>query len=99
MLTFADFLNSEEFNIYLYNTNVEFQLICCTETWSKSYNEDGVRFNGFIKSVVVYRHGVLVGGGVALLMKDNIECEPLIKEKFMPFTCFTSFEFLSVKVF
>ena len=35
-------LNSEEFKIYLHNTIVEFQLLCWTKTWSKSYDNDDV---------------------------------------------------------
>ena len=36
--------------VYLYNINVEFQLICSTETWSTFYNEDSAWFTGY-KSV------------------------------------------------
>ena len=95
MLTFAVFFNSDEFMIYLYNIIVEFQLICFSEMWPKSYNEDDVCFNGY-KPVVASCQGDLLGGGVALLIKDNLDYEPLSKEKYK---CFSSFEFLSVKVF
>ena len=44
-------LMNEEFKNYLFNASVEFQLICLTETWSKSYNEDRICFIDY-KSVV-----------------------------------------------
>ena len=90
--------NSEIIKIYVHNTNVKFQLICFNETWSKSYKEDDVCFNSN-KSVVASRQGDLVVGGVSLLIKDDTENEPIPTKKFLFFTCFSSFEFMSVMVF
>ena len=74
--------------MYLYNTNVEFQLICFSKTWSKSYNEDDVCFTGY-KPVDASCQGDLLDGGVALLIKDNLDYESLPKVKYK---CFSSFK-------
>jgi hypothetical protein len=88
--------NGSDLQSYLSSISTEFHILALSETWTNCFNEENLKFQGYM-SIVKSGKEKTIGSGVALMIKDHLKYEFINIPTDMKFVSFV-FETICIAV-